>query len=364
MNIIIPSGQGGMFKPRKNLRQLAAGGLNILKKTWTDVMIDAAKYKLCGFVGYDIIDAESGIILKHVEPKPNLILNCGKDLTFSNLFANCFLYGHLSTDTTTPAATDTTMAGWVKQSNTYGSGDGAWSVSGDVYSITRSFVFTAETGDQTYTKFYSTHASGSSATPFNEIVFGTPITLSSGQQAKVTMTLEITITPHTTAATYSSDVISGVSGSTGSARIPFFEEKWGGFPNLSRINSDGSTTNNYGLEPSSIASIYNSTQRTYVSAALTSLLAAADRQTSSYTLSYSTTGLSLSTYTSGSFSRYKVALADLSECNISNVASVGFVASQVGYPAMDQIQFQFLTDTLFTKLNTQKLTLNFQFSVS
>lgn len=321
-----------------------------------------------GMISIDILDAASGIILKHYDPKPNLILNVGKDKPFSYFFEKCFLYGHLSTDTTTPSATDTTMAGWVKQTNTYGDGDGATSFTGDVFTLTRAFVFTAETGDVTYTKFYSSPTSGSGASPFNEILFGTPITLSSGQQAKVTMSLLVTITPHTTAATYGSDVISGVLGSTGSARIPFFGQSiFGRSFFLGGIQSSGaSLSSTYGaiLEPSSIAAPYSTAQRTYVSASMTSLLDAGTYQTSSYTITYSSTYQTLSTYTAGTYTRYKIGFCDLAECNVSSIKSVGTVYAGNGTGSLRDIGYQFVSDTAFTKLNTQQLTMHFTYTVS
>jgi len=363
MNIIIPSGQGGMFKPRKNLRQLAAGGLNILKKTWQDVMIDGPKFHLRGLVGYDIIDVASGIILKHVAPEQNLILNCGKDLALTNKFANCFLYGHLSTDTATPALTDTSMAGWAKQTSTYGSGDGATTSSGDVISLTRSFVFTAETGDVTYTKFYSSVSSGSGATPFNEIVFGTPITLSSGQQAKVTMTLELTVNPHTTADTYSSDIISGISGSTGSFRVISAKSVSSRYF-FAFIESSGSATGNCWatggfLEPSYAASgncIMDASSQSTLSSAVDLIT-----ETGTYSgvvVSYYNPTTTLSTYVSGSFERTKTILADL-----SNMNGTGLQSLFVGRGTTSSC-WQLLLNTTFTKLNTQKLTLNVLSSIS
>jgi hypothetical protein len=289
-----------------------------------------------------------------------MILNVGKDMPFSYTFANCFLYGHLSTDTGTPVATDTSMAGWVKQTNTYGSGDGSAVVSGDIVTLTRSFVFTAETGDVTYTKFYSSPTSGSSASPFNEILFATPITLASGQQAKVTMSLAITITPHTTAATYAEDVISGVSGSTGTMRIPSFGIG-SDDPMISTISSSGSSisgSDSWMLEPSAINTSYG---RSSISTSRTTLFDATDGDLTTRAFVASRTSVALATYASGSFSRIKVALMDLSDCNATGIYSIGFYSS---YHSPTHIGPQFLSDTAFTKLNTQKLTLNFTFSIT
>jgi hypothetical protein len=358
MSIIIPSSKRGIVTPhRRSFADFVGGSLNILNRQWGDAILPGPSFALAGRIKVDILDALSGIILHEGAWDHNIVLNTGLDQIASYTFANCFLYGHLSTDTATPAATDATMTGWVKRTSTYGSGDGSTTISGDVITLTRSFVFTAETSSVNYTKFYSSPTSGSSAAPFNEILFSDPVIVASGQQAKVTMSLAITATPHTTAATYSSDVISGVAGSTGTARIPWFVSHYNSHPHLCSILADGSSLSYYWpfLEPAGSAYQYLAL---YAAATLAD---ASDVEPSSNPLYWKGTRSSiaptLSAYTAGSCSRYKTFLADLADCN-GTFQSVGFGSAQDGISH----GFQFLSAVPFTKLNTQKLSMNFTFN--
>ncbi len=354
MNIIIPQ-SGRLFAPR---RSLVHGGLNILNRQWRDLLLPGPRSGLRGRIKVDILDARTKRVIRPGRWQHNLILDSGLNMPFSYLYADCFLYGHLSTDAASPVSTDAAMVGWVKQTNTYGSGDGGYSISGDVITLTRSFVFTAETSTVTYTKFYSSHASGSSAIPFNEVLLAESITLSADQQAKVTMSLEITMTPHTTAATYSNEVINGVSGSTGSGRIPALRGYINSMPNFSYPYSTGATYSGFNtLEPTTYGNPYYG----YVSPQ-SSLEASTDIETTTLrgTVTISSTVGTISTYTSGSHSRVKSFLMDLSDCNVSGIQSIGFLSNTSGWKA---VAFQFLSATAFTKLNTQKLSMNYTFSI-
>lgn len=338
--------------------------MNILNRQWQDLLLPGPSFKLRGRISVDVLDARSGIILRHYGPKPNMILNVGKDKPFSYLFADCFLYGHLSTDTATPAATDTTMAGWVKQTSTYGSGDGATSASADTVTLTRSFVFTAETGDVTYTKFYSSPTSGSSASPFNEVLFATPITLASGQQAKVTMSLLLTITPHETAATYSSDIISGVSGSTGSFRVISAQSVSSDYFYMAIIGSSGAVVDSCWATGGFLEPSYAAAGNCQMDASSQSTLSSAVNlisETGTYSgvvVSYNSPSTTLGSYTAGSYARTKTILADLADMNGSGIQSL-FVGCGTSAPC-----WQLLLDTTFSKLNTQKLTLNVVSTIS
>ncbi|MBN2069101.1 MAG: hypothetical protein JW739_05640 [Opitutales bacterium] len=330
---------------------------------------------------------ELGPIIKPGDWQGNMILNCGLDLAMTNLFADCFKYGHLSTDTAAPVATDTSMAGWVKQHTSYGAGDGLTEFSGDVYSLQRSFVFSAETGDQIYRKFFSTAASGSAATPFNEILFTNPIVLSADQMAKVTMRLDITITPHMTAQTLTGDVISGVSGSSGKLRIISFATVKGSYGSticsafmLSAIKPDG----NIGIyrSTSSVSDMIsngyycpifepsNATEGTYATQTLCvyqhwiSLSDPVDSLSTTPGVNNSdigtTSSVSLSSYVPGSYQRTKSFFADLNYCNVTGIKSIGLYnrANDGYYPV-----FQFLLDNTFTKTNVQQLTFNLNFTL-
>lgn len=376
MSIIIPASRHGIVTPRRHGLGFGGGGdgLNILNRQWGDAFLPGPSYALSGRIKVDVLDAASGIMLRLGRWMTDPILNCGLDHIASYAFAACFAYGHLSTDTATPVVTDTTMAGYAKTNTAYGSGDGATTVSGDTITLTRSFVFAAETSTATYTKFYTSPTSGSSATPFSETLLENPLFVLSGQQAKVTFSLSVTVTPHTTAKVYGPDldengdpipgtgnVISGANGSTGTARIPVF------FCSLSSIDgahfcyisSNGVTQANSSYAPILEPSNSNQYHRLLVSTA--SVLSAAAESGTGMPASYNYTlggTVTLQGYSSGSFSRVKTVLADLSDCNISGIRIVGLAKTN----GLETCGFQFLSATAFSKLNTQKLSMNFTFT--
>lgn len=331
-------------------------------------------------------------VIREYEWEFNTILDCGLDHCFNYVFADCFTHGHLSTDTATPATTDTSMSGWVKESDSYGSGDGSTSWSGDVYTLQRSFVFDEETSDQTYTKFYSSPESGSDAVPFNELLLALPITVSAGQQAKITMALDLTITPHMTAKTYSSEVISTsedgstkLAGSTGKFGIISFlsyanyGSRWiCTHLTLSGIKSNGSTGSIGGdntpatviteakysplLEPSSASNGTETYQGMAVYDDWGLIYEAYDDETTALPIKSSPGGIwstSISTYVPGTFTRTKSWFANLNYCNSSNIESVGLFTRYAECPCA-----QFLLDTPFSKTNLQQFTFNLVFTLS
>ncbi|MFA5266090.1 MAG: hypothetical protein WC378_19890, partial [Opitutaceae bacterium] len=123
MNIIIPSSKRGIITPRCN-------PLNILNRKWRDLTLPGPSFSIAGRVKADIYAAAPngnlGQLLQVGGWGGNMILNSGLDHIAAYAFANNFIYGHLSTDSSAPSETDTAMSGWVKQTSTYGSGDGNW----------------------------------------------------------------------------------------------------------------------------------------------------------------------------------------------------------------------------------------------
>jgi hypothetical protein len=331
--------------------------------------------RLRGRVRPQILDARSGAVLHDLGWRQNLILNGGLDMVASYVFADCFKYGHLGSGSAPVQPADIGLQNWARRTSTYGAGDVAAIYVGDVATLQRSFLFAAETGAVTYNEFGSSPTNVDRAPLFNRVVFDNPLTLGNGQQAKITMALDITVSPLTTPQVYSSDVITGWAGSTGQARVTghqFYTVSTYEYDvrNFAWINADGlSQIGTYSgrqpmLEPS-MASTAGDNQLFASNA--TTLQGGVEQHTIAYSngaTSYVRGGtLSLQGYTPGSYSRVRTGVADLNDLNLAGIRSVGLTnyVNLSGYWKAPMI-YQFVMDNAFTKANTHRLTLNFTYT--
>jgi hypothetical protein len=368
--IIIPSSRAGIITPRRSLLTGAGGGLNIINRRFTDLFPIGPRSHMKARERWDILDAATGRVVKSMPGpwKDNTILNVGKDMACTNFFINCLLYGHLGTGTTPPAETDTHLENWALSTSVHGAETSYLSISGDVFTLTDSLVFPAQTGDFSFTEFSASVNSSGTANMFNRVVFDDPIVGGAGQQPKVTIELALTLTPHTTAQAYLTDVIGGntpVAGSTGSARIRAFKisSAINTTCNVLASRTAYNSVSDYGsiLEPS-----YASSARSGIwLSELSALLSAtdADSDWDGAAISTKTDCMSLAAYTAGNFYRSKTWTAGLADLNKTGVRSFGLHFCDTGYMNYNYNAFQFLSAVAFDKRNTEGFALNVNFAV-
>jgi len=344
--------------------------MNLYLPRTKELLVPGPAMRLRGRVRPQILDARSGAVLHDAGWRQNLILNGGLDMVASNLFADCFRYGHLGSGSALPQPTDIGLQNWARRSSTYGAGDGATTYVGDVVTLQRSFLFAAETGAVTYNEFGSSPTNVDRAPLFNRVVFDNPLTLGNGQQAKITMALDIAVTPMTTPQVYTGDVISGWAGSTGQARVTGLRYSDGGaeFSYLSSISAAGATNSISSgrqplLEPSQVTTSDN---KLWASDATTLLGGVAQHGVNfnaGSTSNVSGGTLTLQNYVSGTYSRVRSGVADLNDLNMAGIRSVGLGSYFIYVSYVKRPMFyQFLMDSAFTKANTHRLTLNFNYS--
>ena len=350
--------------------------INLYLPRTKDLLLPGPGYKLRGRVRPQVFDARTGVLLHDQGWRDNLILDAGLDMIASNLIANCFKYGHLGTGSGAVSAANTTLKVWGKRTAVYGNGDGATTFNGDTITFQRSFLFSAETGAVTFSEFGTSPTNVDNAPLFNRVVL-TPLTLGSGQQAKITLAVDVTLSPHTTSQVYGGDVITGWPGSSGQGRIVskelYFSSVGSAYQYyFSKIASDGTNpvTGSGGqvhwLEIPTLGSVL----KTVVSTS-SAMLPAVDtangyngfRPSGDAGLREGNTPV-LQAYVPGSCSRMKTFVADLNHCNLAAIRSIGIAGSfsHNSSTISPTWVYQFVMDNAFTKANTHRLTLNFNYS--
>lgn len=249
-----------------------------------------------------------------------------------------------------------------KRSATYltGSGNCESSLTGNVLSSRRTYDFTAETGNITYTEIGVGWAASGSTTVFSRILLAAPVALVAGQQLRVVYQLNLTITPNTPVS--KNLPVSGwpVAPSTVTTGQECVQNIL-----LSTVASNGTTsgyvgTGIYALEPSATqgtttnASFALSTNAT----ALAAFGSAANRATTQYLSGNIATH---SVYASLNFYVDRNMLFGVAEAVSTSLRSLvighGSSAASATYQA-----FTFLFDQVQAKSNTQTLSFTVRFS--
>jgi hypothetical protein len=308
--------------------------------------------RLKGTVQPFICDAAGRTIWEGRE-SDNLITDVGMDMPATYQWANLSAYGYLSTGSTTPSTSDTTMESLAQKTSTYSTDGGATTLSGDTVTWQRDLLFPVVTAATTFTKFGCSPVYSDTANMFAINAFDTPIELASGQRAKIRRKLSVTFSPYTTASTAFSvsgliDSSSNAVTGTGTARLTY-----GFFQCLSHILATNATQQDgAGLgEPSTMSILAGRLCDA-------SALAAVGAYEPSYTSSADGGSVySFASYTSGSYTRSRVWRINLADCNMTAARSI-MVRGNMYYNTY-AIQFQWLCDYTFAKLNTHLLDLTF-----
>ena len=274
--------------------------------------------------------------------------------------------------TPSQAVTDTTFTIWktarvglqveVKRSNTYLAGAGNCETLLSVATLQnrRTYDFSVESGDATYTEVGVGWASSAASTVFSRILLNTPVSLVSGQRLRLVYQLNVTLSP--SASTSKTLSVSGWTGNTGAECIQNL--------NISNVSSAGATNvYSFGnaLDPASTNSL--TAGRMFCvstnSSALAAFGSAANRTTTAYMCSAAPTNAS---YVAGSHQldvSSTFAVADAVSASIRSVM-LGYRSSGSGYYPYDtgRQSFTFLFDSAHEKTNTQTLSFTVRFTWS
>lgn len=254
----------------------------------------------------------------------------------------------------------TGLATETKRTNNYltGAGNTETTINGGAGTIShkRTYDHTAEVGAITYNELGFSRQAGAGANLFSRILLGAGVSLVASQQLRVVYTLTITFSP-ATPATISSTPITGWASATGVQQCQY--------PNMTGIRSttgatdllppDGvggsSPTNSGGFEPS----------RSGFSFVLTSSSTAhntfGSQGPSRSSGVFAGTNITLSTYTSLSFTRTKTGVWSTSQGNASTHRSI-IMGGDQGSAAGSNQGFVYILDSAQTKDNTHTLTIN------
>jgi len=195
-----------------------------------------------------------------------------------------------------------------KRTATYGSdsGDNGRSVSGNIITNKRTYIFSAEVGAVTYTEIGWSNVSTPSAQLFGrDLIAGGGDSLSAGQQYKVIFQLQTTLSPVDPTAV--SDVGNNGFNTAGTFCFEYL------FRGLGYVSSTGAATYD-GSNENSVPEPKNNHEVSYADATFTQL--------SGLSTSFGTPGstilaMTAQSYTSGSFTRTYVATASISQWNDS-----------------------------------------------
>lgn len=356
--------------------------MNLYLPRTKELLLPGPVMSLRGRVRRQVVDARNGRVLRDCGWRDNMILDGGLDIIGTTIIADCFKYGHLGTGGAAVQADQTRLESWAKRTSTYGDGDGATTYSGDSVTMQRSFTFPAETGPVSYTEFGTSPAFVDDAALFNRVVFDSPLLVGNGQQAKITMALEVTFSPRSVPAIYTGDIITGWNGSSGQMRVPQLgvNYNYNSTPNvsahLSGINSSGNTSwssasSGYGMlcpsaNPSSRCRLYVSSANTLPAARE---ISSPPANGESYDYTYGDSNAlyggtaSISDYVPGSYIRMKTFVADLNDLNRSGIRTIGLMNlhNWYGYTKYPLL-LACLLDGAFEKANTHRLTVHFNFT--
>ncbi len=255
-------------------------------------------HSLKGFFTWQIVDSASDKILSSNDLQQNLILNQGLDYVASRTYAANIVACAIGSSVIPPLNSDTGLTNELARTITY---DTAYlpcltSLSSNTLSIRKTFKFATQTQDQQFGEIGWSYTSAPGNNLFSKAQLldtnGNPILLTvyRNQYLRVTYTLQITLAPATPLA--NGNVIDGWTTATGQSQVQLI--------GLQGVSSDGSLTSfdagGTANEPSELADIFISTNST----ALATIGSCIDRSGGA-----GETGATLSTYTNGSFSRYK-----------------------------------------------------------
>lgn len=229
----------------------------------------------------------------------------------------------------------------VKRNNTYSALTRTWA--SNVYTIAKTYEFTAESGSVSYTELGLSASSGAGNNLFSRIKLASPVALIAGQQLRVYYELAITVTPNTsTPKTFN---ITGwpVSPSTTTDGDEMLQDK--------NYMFGGSPSSGAGLEPAAASGA--------IFLATGSTLAAFGSGPSYGAISPKTH--SLVSYTPLNFYRDRTVTFGVLDAVGTTWRSMGFGPGSTG--SMGGVAFMCVFDEAQTKLNTHTLTLTFRISV-
>lgn len=233
----------------------------------------------------------------------------------------------------------TGLAAESKRTNTVStdSGDNGTTVLAGSVALKRTFIFSAETGSVTYNEIGWSNSATAGNNLFGRDVITGGVSLVSGQQLKVTVTLTVSVTP-TTSQAYAS-VITGWS-QAGNWALESMPDMF------SEVSTAGATTGGAGfMEPSAVKNATVSTD----TAALVALTATALNVTGVVT----TITLTPNAYTTGTFSRTFTGTFSITQGNSAAIRSLCFH----GYSGQPRRNLRILLNAAETKTSAETLEL-------
>ncbi len=252
-----------------------------------------------GFFTWQIVDGNTNKILLSNGLQQNLILNQGLDFVAVRTYAANTIACAVGSSIIPPLNSDTGLTNELARTITY---DSSYlpclaSLSGNTFSIRRTYRFATQTQDQQFGEIGWSYTATPGSNLFSKAqlldINGNPILLTvyRNQYLRVTYTLQVTLTPSTPLT--NGNIINGFPGSaTGSNQIQLI--------GLQGVSSDGVLSDfdvgGQANEPSQTSSIFIGTNST----ALASFGTTIDRSSGA-----SETGAVLSSYSNGTFSRFK-----------------------------------------------------------
>jgi hypothetical protein len=286
----------------------------------------------------------------------NLITNFGLDATMTgtSLAQLVSTAAKVGSGTNAPAVTDTNLQTPLKGSNTYFTGGGIQAVNDTVNgacAFTNVFEFAAEVGSVTYNEVgLSANPTPATANCFTRALFGSPVSLTNGQNLRLTYTLNISQPATVTPITVSLAAVNGFNISGQLKAVGTFANLFGSATSSSiswandpywRCSASSSAACQLCSAPTTFPTVNTNLGPTFITNAQVS-------------------SPSLSTYTNGSFTRSATYVWNPSTppTTVSNVN--GLLWSQSGF----QSGVYLILTSAQTKANTNTLTVTLTSSVA
>ena len=230
-------------------------------------------------------------------------------------------------------------------------------ITGNVIAMRRTYDFTAEVGTVNYTEIAVGWSNTGLTSIFSRILLSVPVTVTAGQQLRVTYQLQVTVLPSTsfskTAIINGWPVAPAVS-TTGVEAVQYI--------GLSQVNTSGATTNIdsglYASEPAQTGTI-----GVFLSPDATA--PAAFGSSVSRSVGYAMNGATVAGYIAGTYYVDKSTTFPVGSGNGSAWRSMGFGAHNPNlWFAWNSTTMVFVFNEAQTKLNTHTLTLTWRFTWS